>query len=146
MVGAREDDFLALLRLQVADAGLRRARFVPETRENYDWLRLADILVCTSFEESSPRVLLEAAAFRLPIVSTNVNGIPELVTDEEAELVGPGDPYQLAAALRRALAAHFAGDTSRPDRARRTVERRFDERVSLPQHLALANAAAAGLP
>jgi glycosyltransferase involved in cell wall biosynthesis len=143
MVGAREDDFLALLRLQVADAGLQTVRFVPETRENFDWLRLADILVCTSFEESSPRVLLEAACFGLPIVSTNVNGIPELVTTEEAELVGPGDPYQLAAALRRALAAHFAHDTARATRARRSVTDRFDERVSLPQHLALANAAAA---
>jgi len=146
MVGAREDDFLALLRLQVADAGLRRVRFVPETRENFAWLRLADILVCTSFEESSPRVILEAATFGLPIVSTDVNGIPELVTDEEAELVPPGDPYQLAAALRCALAAHFAGDTARATRARRSVVSRFDERVSLPQHLALANAAAARLP
>jgi len=146
MVGAREDDFLALLRLQVADAGLRCVRFVPETRENFAWLRLADILVCTSFEESSPRVILEAATFGLPIVSTNVNGIPEQVTGEEAELVPPGDPYQLAAALRRALAAHFAGDTVRATRARQSVVSRFDERVSLPQHLALANAAAARLP
>lgn len=145
MVGAREDDCLALLRLQVAHAGLRRVRFVPETRENFDWLRLADILVCTSFEESSPRVLLEAAAFNLPIVSTNVNGIPEMVTAAEAELIGPGDPRALAGAIRRALAAHFAGDTTRADRARQVVAARFDERVSLPQHLALANEAAAGL-
>ena len=146
MVGAREDEFLALLRLQVADAGLQRVRFVPETRENFDWLRLADILVCTSFEESSPRVLLEAASFGLPIVSTNVNGIPELVTAEEAGLVRPGDPYQLAGALRRALAAHFSKDTAQAARARSSVVGRFDERVSLPQHLALANEAAARLP
>ena len=58
----------------------------------------------------------------------------------------PGDHFQLAAALRRALAAHFAHDTTRATRARRTVVSRFDERVSLPQHLALANEAAARLP
>lgn len=143
MVGTREDDYLALLRLQAADAGLQRVRFVPETRENFAWLRLADILVCTSFEESSPRVLLEAASFGLPIVSTNVNGIPELVTEDEAWLVGPGDPHQLAEAIRQALAAHLTNNTGLAERARRTVAARFDERISLPQHLALAQEAAA---
>jgi len=146
MVGARADDFLALLRLQVSDAQLRCVRFVPETWENFAWLRLADILVCTSFEESSPRVLLEAAAFGLPIVSTDVNGIPELVTDAEAWLVKPGDPYQLAAALRQALAARAAADDTRARRARHRVAQRFDERIALLQHLALANEAVANYP
>ena len=143
MVGAREDGFLALLRQQVADAGLANVRFVPETRENFDWLRLADLLVCTSFEESSPRVLLEAALFGRPIVTTNVNGIPELVTVDEAWLVPPGDPHQLAGAIRDALAAHRAGDTRRATRARDAVAARYDEAVSLPQHLSLAGEAAA---
>jgi glycosyltransferase involved in cell wall biosynthesis len=146
MVGARADDFLALLQLQVSDAKLQCVRFVPETRENFAWLRLADILVCTSFEESSPRVLLEAAAFGLPIVSTDVNGIPELVTDAEAWLVKPGDPSQLAAALRQALAARAAADDTRARRARYRVTQRFDERVALPRHLALANEAVANYP
>ncbi|MBX3736392.1 MAG: glycosyltransferase [Candidatus Didemnitutus sp.] len=138
MVGARGDAYQQALQQQVADAGLDCVRFVPETRENFDWLRLADVLVCTSFEESSPRVLLEAAAFRTPIVTTDVNGIPELVTAEEAWLTPPGDARQLAAALRAALTDLLAGDRSHVERARRVVESRFDERVALPQHLALA--------
>ncbi len=142
MVGARDDDFLRVLQARAADAQLQTVRFVPETRENFDFLRLADILVCTSFEESSPRVLLEAATFGTPIVSTDVNGIPEMLTGREAWLVEPGDPYLLAAALRQALAAHFAGDTHRAARARTAVVRRFDERVSLPRHLALIRDAA----
>ena len=107
---------------------------------------MADILVCTSFEESSPRVLLEAAIFGTPIVSTDVNGIPEMLTGREAWLVEPGDHYLLAAALRRALAAHFIGSTSQAERARTSVARRFDERISLPQHLELIREAAAILP
>ena len=43
---------------------------VPETPDIYDFYRLADILVCTSFEESFPRVLLEAMVFGTRIVST----------------------------------------------------------------------------
>ena len=146
MVGAREDAFLAALRAQVAAAGLEHVHFVPETRENFAYHRMADILVCTSFEESSPRVLLEAAAFGTPLVSTDVNGIPEMITGREAWLVESGDRYHLAAALRQALTAYFANDTARVARAKTVVAQRFDERVSLPQHLALIREAAASQP
>lgn len=135
MVGAREDDFLHEIRGQITEAGLKNVRIVGETKENFDFHRLADILVCTSFEESSPRVLLEAAAFGTPIVSTDVNGIPEIVTGREAWLVEAGDHYHLAAALRAALQAHARGDRTRANRARAVIKGRFDERVSLPQHV-----------
>lgn len=142
LVGAREDAYLAMLREQVAAAGLQDVRFVPETRENFAYHRMADVLVCTSFEESSPRVLLEAAAFGTPIVSTDVNGIPEMLTGHEAWLVEAGDRYHLAAALRSALAALFAGDNTRAKLANAVVTQRFDEQVSLPRHLALIRDAA----
>jgi len=145
MVGARDDDYLRAMQAKVAAAELQTVRFVPETRENYDFLQLADILVCTSFEESSPRVLLEAAVFGTPIVSTDVNGIPEMLSGREAWLIEPGDRYLLAGTIRRALAAHLAGDTSRADLARQKIASRYDERVSLPQHLALVRETA-GLP
>lgn len=143
MVGARNDDFLAMLKDKVAAAGLRNVQFVPETRENFDFHRIADILVCTSFEESSPRVLMEAASFGTPVVSTDVFGIPELLDGHEAWLVEPGDYYLLAEALRRALDAHLAGDTTRARAAQKSVTQRHDERVSLPQHLALVRETAA---
>ena len=101
------------------------------------------MFVCTSFEESFPRVLLESAAFRLPIVTTNVNGIPEMLARDEAWLIPPGDRYQLGDAMKQALAAHYAGDTRRADRARAAVERRYHVAQSLPRHLALAREAAA---
>lgn len=138
MVGARQDEFTALLQLQAAAAGLQHVRFVPETKENLDWLHLSDLLVCSSFEESSPRVVTEAAVFGLPIVSTDVNGIPELVTTDEAWLVAPGNPGLLADAICQAISAHIAGDVTRQKRARQTVVARFDSQISLPQHLALA--------
>ncbi len=137
LVGAREDAFLAEIRAQIDAAGLRRIRIVGETRENFDFHRLADLLVCTSFEESSPRVLLEAACFGTPIVTTDVNGIPEIVTGREAWLTEAGDHYHLAAALRAALAALARGDRTRAERAGARVAARHDERVSLPRHVAL---------
>ncbi len=138
MVGARAGLFLDTLKEEVARLGLNElARFVPETGEIFDFYHLADIFVCTSFEESFPRVLLESAVFRRLIVSTNVNGIAEMVGPDEAWLVPPGDRYRLAEALKLALAAHLAGDRRRAEQARATVLSKYHESASLPRHVRL---------
>ena len=53
--------------------------------------------------ENLPCVIIEALASGLPVVATNVGGIPELVNDENGVLVPPEDPYSLANALDYAL-------------------------------------------
>lgn len=73
-----------------------------------------------------PNVLVEAMACGLPIVSTAVSGIPELVRDgENGLLVPPDDPEALAAALLR-----VHGDRELAERLGRagqeTVRERFD--------------------
>jgi glycosyltransferase involved in cell wall biosynthesis len=136
MVGARPGLYLETLQQEVGLLGLDNVVFRPETGEIFDFYRLADVFVCTSFEESFPRVLLESAAFGLPIVSTNVNGIREMLAPDQAWLVPPGDRYQLAEALKAALAAHFDGDGTRAARGRAAVLARYHEAVSLPLHLA----------
>jgi glycosyltransferase involved in cell wall biosynthesis len=142
MVGARASPYLQSLEVEVGLLGLTNTVFVPETDQIFDFYQLADIFACTSFEESFPRVLLESAAFRLPIVTTNVNGIPEMLAADEAWLVPPGDRYTLAAAIKLALAAHFSGDRQRPEKARAAVLAKYHEARSLPRHAALARSAA----
>lgn len=134
MVGARHGLYLESLRQELALHELSEAVFIPETGDIYDFYHLADVFVCTSFEESFPRVLLESAAFGLPIISTNVNGIPEMLSPEEAWLTPPGDRYQLAEAIKSALVAHFAGDRTKALRARARVERDYHLDRSLPLH------------
>jgi glycosyltransferase involved in cell wall biosynthesis len=138
MVGARPGLYLESLQQEIALLGIADTVFRPETGEIFDFYRMADVFVCTSFEESFPRVLLESAAFGLPIVSTNVNGIPEMLAEDEAWLTPPGDRYRLAEAIKLALAAHFAGDRSRAERARASVLAKYHEARSLPLHAALA--------
>ena len=83
-------------------------------------------------------------AFALPIVSTNVHGIPEIVrTGREAMLVPPGDSAALAAAIQGLLAAPETGRTL-GDQSRARVAAEFDSRVVLPRHLALARSLAHG--
>jgi len=143
MVGARPGLYLETLKEEINRLGLGElTHFVGETGEIFDFYQLADIFVCTSFEESFPRVLLESATFRRLIVSTNVNGIAEMIEPDEAWLTPPGDRYRLAEAIKLALAAHFTGDRSRPEKARASVLRKYHEANSLPRHVALARAVA----
>jgi len=64
----------------------------------------ADLVAISSLSEGSPNVMLEAMAASVPVVATDVGGIPEIVSDgESALLVPPNDPKALAAAMCRLL-------------------------------------------
>jgi glycosyltransferase involved in cell wall biosynthesis len=52
--------------------------------------------------ENCPMAILEAAALGVPVVASDVGGIPELVTNGRTGLlVPPGDPDALAGAVNR---------------------------------------------
>lgn len=61
-------------------------------------------VVVPSRAESMPYIVLEAIAAGLPVVATRVGGIPEIFGPRAGELVPPGDPDALAAALNALLA------------------------------------------
>ncbi|HEX6289299.1 MAG TPA: glycosyltransferase [Herpetosiphonaceae bacterium] len=84
-----------------------------------------------------PNVLAEAMSMQLPVVSSAISAIPELVEHEVSGLlVPPHDPAALAAALGRLL-----DDASLRDRlgkhARRTVTERFDSKRNVARLAAL---------
>lgn len=81
-----------------------RMQIIPGTPDIGRFYAASDIFVCASSIESFPRVILEAMSWRLPIVATNIFGIPEQVRDsQEALLIPPENPEALAHALRRLL-------------------------------------------
>jgi glycosyltransferase involved in cell wall biosynthesis len=72
-------------------------------------LRIFDLGVCSSNFEGSPLTILEYMEAGLPVVSTRVGGVPDLVEDGVTGLlVDPGDPAALAGAL-----AELLGDRER---------------------------------
>uniref|UniRef100_UPI004049222D glycosyltransferase n=1 Tax=Cephaloticoccus sp. TaxID=1985742 RepID=UPI004049222D len=142
MVGARDGLYMETLMEDIQLMNLHEVRIFKETPEIYDFYRLADILVCTSFEESFPRVLLEAMVFGTRIVSTDVNGIPEMLTNtDEAHLVPAGDPFKLANSLKRALAQHLAGDNKMLSMAQARATRSYHHARALPPHLQMVREA-----
>ncbi len=144
MVGASRgpDPYVDFLRSEIRARGLTGVHIVEQVADSYAYYRAADIFVCSSLEEAFPRVLMEAAVFGLPIVSTDVNGIPEMLGPDDAWLVPPGDATALAFAMQAALKAHLAGDRRRATRAQESVSARFDSAGLLPRHLATVCAVA----
>jgi glycosyltransferase involved in cell wall biosynthesis len=64
--------------------------------------KLGRIMVVPSRFESLPYIVLEAVAGRLPMISTNVGGIPEIVARDYRYLIRPNDSTALSAAMRSA--------------------------------------------
>ena len=64
-----------------------------------------DVFVLPSYREGTPRVITEAMASGLPVIATEIAGIPEQVADgESGYLIQPGDDAALADRLAALLA------------------------------------------
>lgn len=63
----------------------------------------ADLFVLPSRYENAPVVISESLAKGVPVISTCVGGIPEMVNEQCGILVTPGDDTELAQALERIL-------------------------------------------
>lgn len=83
-------------------ARVRWVGYIPYGPGLFEQMRAADMLVLPTLSEGTPRVLIEARANGLPIVSTTVGGIPSSVTNGvDGLLVPPKDSAALAAAITR---------------------------------------------
>ena len=90
-----------------------------------DLYAASDIFVLPALYENFPFAILEAQSTGLPVISTNVGGIPEFLKDNKnGLLVEPGDPEQLAQKILILLQnPELAEKLGR--RGRRLVEEKF---------------------
>jgi teichuronic acid biosynthesis glycosyltransferase TuaC len=98
---ARSDIQILAKELRILD----RIRFVAPcpSSEVSKWMRAANVFALPSYREGCPNVILEALSCGLPVVASDVGGIPELVDEKCGILVHPQDPAGLANALSIAL-------------------------------------------
>lgn len=98
--GPDEDSFKALADAICPPESIEFAGVRPA----YEAFPTGRCLVVPSRAESFPYIVLEGAGQAMPMIATNVGGIPEIVEGTQVELVQPGSVDALADAMRHALA------------------------------------------
>jgi glycosyltransferase involved in cell wall biosynthesis len=101
MVGPDKDGSLITTKAFADQLGVK-VNFTGKLSKE-DWCRLAidnDIFINTTHFDNTPVSVMEAMALGLPVVSTNVGGIPYLITHEEtAMLVNAADVDQMTCTI-----------------------------------------------
>jgi glycosyltransferase involved in cell wall biosynthesis len=90
---------------EIKNRGLTDHVFLTGYRDDVpSVLAASDVLVLPSFREGTPRVIIEAMACGLPVVATDIAGIPEQVEHgESGYLIPTGDSEALASRLDELL-------------------------------------------
>jgi glycosyltransferase involved in cell wall biosynthesis len=123
MVGPEKDGALKECRKETEESNLP-ITFTGKLEKN-QWIDLSrshDIFINTSNFDNTPVSLIEAAALGMPIVSTNVGGIPYLIDNNlTGILVPPNDAAEFTIAIS-SLLKDSSLVTSLSENARRKVE------------------------
>lgn len=121
--GAASDE--ALIRSEIRGRGLGGiVQVVGRVANPYEALASFDVLSVPSRRESFPAVIPEAFALGVPVVATQVGGIPEIVEDGSTGFLFPVDDLDgFSTALERAL--YGTGTTEIALRASALVRERF---------------------
>ena len=104
-----------------------RVRFTGWRDDAFSYVAAADVFCLSSRWEAVALAAQEAVALGVPVVATDVGGMPELIVDHESgRLVPPGDAASLAAALEEVL-----GDPLAARRYAAAARRRLEEGFSV---------------
>lgn len=78
--------------------------FIPFGEELHNLYRQADIFILPAQQDQQPKVLMESMSQSVPIIATNVGGIPAVICDGENGLLIPAaNPDAIATAVTRLL-------------------------------------------
>ncbi len=105
LVGDYPCEYSDVVHQLVSEFGMaERITLVPITPNILEWYALSDLLLSASDVESLPRSMLECMALGVPVLSTSVFGVPELIEDGvNGWLFGARDTGALVAGLDRAI-------------------------------------------
>ena len=111
--------------------GVRPHHEIPALLEAASAFVLPCVALPNGDRDAAPTVLIEAMAMELPVVSTRLEGIDELIGPDRGLMVPQRDPVALAAALRELLGSDPRLRREMGAAGRRYVEREHDLRVTV---------------
>jgi N-acetyl-alpha-D-glucosaminyl L-malate synthase BshA len=112
----------------------RHVMFVGERQDLVGWLSVADLFLLPSAQESFGLAALEAMACEVPVVASNVGGLPEIIEDGVTGFVGPPEDVDLMADRGVALLTDRALRTSIAQAAAEMVRTRYCTDLIVPQY------------
>ncbi len=93
------------LQQKVTMPGFVPHRQVPRLLEEADLFIMPSLITPSGDRDGIPNVILEALLYEVPVVATEVSGIPEVIRSPETGwLTPPADPENLARAIKEAWA------------------------------------------
>lgn len=119
--------------------GAQPFKQVLEAYKKHDIFILPCVIARNGGRDISPNSLLEAMAMKMPVISTTIAAIPEIVDDgENGLLVPPNNENALADAAIKLIQDYNSRKTL-GENARKKIEKRFDIHKNLQQYFALLN-------
>jgi glycosyltransferase involved in cell wall biosynthesis len=108
IIGARdfrpgEKEYLKDINLFISQNNLSNSIQILPTLSNInDYYLIADIMLHPSINEVLPFAILEACYSEIPVIASNIDGIPEIITDEiSGLLINPFDMESVVIAMKR---------------------------------------------
>jgi glycosyltransferase involved in cell wall biosynthesis len=129
---AGEGELEAELKKQVQDLGLEKTvHFLGFRRDMPEILSALDAFVLPSFKEGLSIAVMEAMALKIPVVVTNIAGMPEVVHHGETGLlVTPGNVEELGNAVESVFT--LPNEAQRmADNGRAFLEQHFEQHICL---------------
>lgn len=140
----RENDFSKQLDKDIAEAiekeniSIKVIKNIPQ-HQLVDYYNQADLFVFTPTEDSMPNVLLEASSCEVPIITTKVGGIPNLVIDGETGIVLPPNDVEI---VRKSIEELWSNPAKRSEigrKARVYVEEKYSIKKAIQNLVAIYN-------
>ncbi len=94
-----------VIEAKIASLGMQQSVLMAGNQDNVvPWLQAMDLFVLPSYAEGVPQAVMQASSCGIPVLSTNVGGIPEIVENGvTGKLIQPGNLDALANSIQQIL-------------------------------------------
>ena len=138
ILGAKDPEHKRGIKLKVIDEWINSGtvEYLGTAKDVRPFIQQADCIVLPSYREGTPRTLLEAASIAKPIITTDVPGCHQVVTDRHNGLLCKlKDSTDLAHKMRAMANFDDATLESMGLNGRKKAELEFDETIVINKYL-----------
>ena len=107
-------------------------------KEKEKLLKESQVFVLPSYNEGLPVAILEAMAYGIPVISTNVGSIEEVVNNDNGFIIKPGSINDLAYSIEK-LTENEEKWNKKSNLSRKTICKMFDEKIYFENIINLYN-------